>query len=62
MRNFDVAGYGVGASSDPCSNTYMGTTRNSEVEAKVASRAILRHSYNIRVALSLHSIGILRIK
>ena len=57
MRNFDVAGYGVGASSDPCSNTYMGTARNSEIETRVASDAILRHSYNIRVALSLHSIG-----
>ena len=57
MRNFDVAGYGVGASSNPCSNTYMGTSRNSEIETRVASDAILRHSYNIRVALSLHSIG-----
>ena len=60
MRNFDVAGYGVGASNDPCSNTYMGTSRNSEIETRVASDAILRHSYNIRVALSLHSIGMRR--
>ena len=58
MRNFDVAGYGVGASSDPCSNVYMGTARNSEIETQIASKSILENKYNIRVALSLHSIGI----
>ena len=57
MRNFDVAGYGVGASSDPCSDTYMGEKRNSEIETRIASKEILDHQRNIRVALSLHSIG-----
>ena len=58
MRNFDVAGFGVGASSDSCSNTYKGSARNSEIETQIASDAILANKYNIRVALSLHSIGI----
>ena len=57
MRNFDVAGFGVGASSDPCSNTYKGLERNSEIETRIASKEILDNARNIRVALSLHSIG-----
>ena len=57
MRNFDVAGYGVGASSDPCSNVFMGHKRNSEIETQIASKEILDHAKNIRVSLSLHSIG-----
>ena len=58
MRNFDVAGFGIGASTDPCRDTYQGLARNSEPETAAASRAILRHAYNIRVSLSLHSIGL----
>jgi hypothetical protein len=57
MRNFDVAGYGVGASSNPCRETYQGIKRNSEIETRIASKEILDHQRNIRVALSLHSIG-----
>ena len=57
MRNFDVAGFGVGASSDPCSNTYKGSGRNSEIETRIAFKEILDNAYNIRVSLSLHSIG-----
>ena len=57
MRNFDVAGFGVGASSNPCSNVYKGRNRNSETETQIASQAILDNARNIRVALSLHSIG-----
>ena len=57
MRNFDVAGFGVGASSKPCSNVYKGKNRNSETETQIASQAILDNARNIRVALSLHSIG-----
>ena len=57
MRNFDVAGFGVGASSDPCSNTYKGSHKSSEIETRIASKEILDNARNIRVALSLHSIG-----
>ena len=57
MRNFDVIGFGVGASTDPCNDTYRGPEPASENETQAASRAILRHSNNIRVALSIHSIG-----
>ena len=57
MRNFDTTGFGVGASSDPCSNTYKGSDRNSEIETRIAFKEILDNAYNIRVSLSLHSIG-----
>ena len=57
MRNFDTSGFGVGASSDPCSNTYKGSDRNSEIETRIAFKEILDNAYNIRVSLSLHSIG-----
>ena len=57
MRNFDTSGFGVGASSDPCSNTYKGPGRNSEIETRIAYKEILENAYNIRVSLSLHSIG-----
>ena len=57
MRNFDTSGFGIGASSDPCSNTYKGSGRNSEIETRIAFQEILENAYNIRVSLSLHSIG-----
>jgi len=57
MRNFDTTGFGIGASSDPCSNTYKGSGRNSEIETRIAFKEILDNAYNIRVSLSLHSIG-----
>ena len=57
MRNFDTSGFGIGASSDPCSNTYKGSGRNSEIETRIAFKEILDNAYNIRVSLSLHSIG-----
>jgi len=56
-RNWDVIGFGVGASSNPCSDTYKGTARNSEPETKVIAEAIQKYKSNIRIYLSFHSYG-----
>ena len=56
-RNYDVVGYGVGASDNPCSDTYKGLQPGSQPEVAAASRVVLRHGPRIRVSLSLHSYG-----
>jgi murein tripeptide amidase MpaA len=56
-RNYDVIGYGVGASRNPCSDQYEGRKPNSEPEVAAASSVVQRHRDNIRVSLSLHSYG-----
>ena len=35
-RNYDTVGFGVGASDDPCSDSYKGEAANSEPEVKAA--------------------------
>ena len=57
MRNFNTSGFGIGASSDSCTDTFKGPYKNSEPETKVAYKEILDNARNIRVSLSLHSIG-----
>ena len=57
MRNFNTSGFGIGASSDSCTDTFKGPYRNSEPETRVAYQEILDNARNIRVSLSLHSIG-----
>lgn len=56
-RNFNVVGFGIGASSDPCQEIYQGAKRNSEPEVRTVSEALLEHNNTIRVALTLHSYG-----
>ena len=56
-RNFDVVGFGVGASSQPCSDNYSGAFAASEPEVQAASGVVMRHRDRIRVSLSLHSYG-----
>jgi len=57
-RNWDVIGFGAGAtSSNPCSETYKGTSRNSEPETKAVAAAVLAIKENVRIYLSFHSYG-----
>ena len=56
-RNFDVIGFGVGASNQSCSDSYSGPFAASEPEVKAAAGVVMRHRNNIRVSLSLHSYG-----
>ena len=56
-RNYDVVGYGIGASDNPCSDNYKGVSPLSEPEVKAASDVVLQYNNEIRVSLSLHSYG-----
>ena len=56
-RNYDVVGFGIGASEDPCSDSYSGKKARSEPEVIAASDVVMQHSNHIRVSLSLHSYG-----
>lgn len=56
-RNYDVIGYGVGGSSDPCSDNYMDESAGSQAEVKAASEVLMTHRQKLRVSLSLHSYG-----
>jgi len=57
-RNWDVIGFGAGVtSSNPCSETYKGTARNSEPETKAISKTILKYKSTIRIYLTFHSYG-----
>ena len=39
-RNWDVVGFGVGASDDPCKNTYGGEAPNSEPEVSYSASKV----------------------
>ena len=56
-RNYEVVGYGIGASDNPCSNNYKGQSANSQPEVIAASTVVLSRQNYIRVSLSLHSYG-----
>lgn len=56
-RNWKVEGFGVGASDNPCSNTYKGTGPNTEPEVIAASKTLDSLKDIVRVSLSLHSAG-----
>ena len=56
-RNYDVIGFGVGASNDSCSNTYLGPYPASEPEVRAATEVLMGNREKIRVSLSLHSFG-----
>jgi len=56
-RNWDVAGYGVGADTDPCTDTYGGEGPGTQPEVLAASKNILARRDRIRVSLSVHSYG-----
>jgi len=57
-RNWDVIGFGLGVvSSNPCSETYKGTSANSEPETKAIASTIQQFKNNIRIYMSFHSFG-----
>lgn len=56
-RNFDVVGFGVGASNDSCSDTYSGRARNSEPEVRALTENLMKRRNNVRISMSLHSHG-----
>jgi len=57
-RNWDVIGFGAGAtSSNPCSETYKGTAPNSEPETQVIAETIQKFKSNVRIYLTFHSYG-----
>ena len=57
-RNWDVVGFGAGAtSSNPCSETYKGTARNSEPETQAIAAELQKHRDTVRIYLSFHSYG-----
>ncbi|XP_063782820.1 carboxypeptidase A2-like [Pseudophryne corroboree] len=53
-RNWDAGFGGLGASADPCSNTYHGPRAESELEVKTMADFIRRHG-NIKGVVSIHS-------
>jgi len=57
-RNWDVIGFGEGVtSSNPCSETYKGASRDSEPETKAVAETIQKFKDNIRIYLTFHSYG-----
>lgn len=56
-RNWDVVGFGVGASKDPCDNTYAGKAPNSEPEVKAVTTKLMELKDTVRASVSLHSYG-----
>ncbi|XP_025409670.1 carboxypeptidase B-like [Sipha flava] len=54
-RNWDWHWGGVGASRDPCSDTYAGSRAFSEPETRAVSDFLLDHRDRIQVYLTLHS-------
>ena len=54
-RNFDVVGFGVGASSFPCDDNYMGESAATQPEVISATNVILR--VKPQVSMSFHSYG-----
>lgn len=56
-RNWEVIGYGLGASTNPCSETYQGTSKASEPETQAVANTFKKFQDNIRIYVSFHSYG-----
>ncbi|XP_058043774.1 carboxypeptidase B-like [Ahaetulla prasina] len=54
-RNFDAAWCTVGASTNPCSETYCGSKPESEKETKALADFIRRNKSTIKAYLTIHS-------
>lgn len=54
-RNFDAGWCSVGASSSPCSETYCGTSPESEIESKNLANFIRKNISTIKAYLTIHS-------
>ncbi|XP_076302722.1 carboxypeptidase B-like [Lasioglossum baleicum] len=56
-RNYDIAWMTVGASDNPCSDTYAGPKPFSEPETKQMSNFLLARKGQIKAYITLHSYG-----
>ncbi|XP_034490427.1 carboxypeptidase B [Drosophila innubila] len=56
-RNFDIGWSGYGSSTNPCSDTYRGTSPASEQETKVVADFLSKRKYNLEAYLTYHSYG-----
>jgi len=56
-RNWNVTGYGVGASENPCEDTYGGEQPGSQPEVQAAARNLMARRDRIRISISVHSYG-----
>jgi carboxypeptidase A2 len=56
-RNFDFQWGELGASANPCHDTYRGVKAFSEVETQILRDAVLELKENCKFYLSLHSYG-----
>ncbi|XP_020512301.2 carboxypeptidase B [Labrus bergylta] len=54
-RNFDAGWCSMGASSNPCSDTFCGYSPESEIEAKNVANFIRRNKSTIKAYLTVHS-------
>ncbi|KAF6716702.1 Carboxypeptidase B [Oryzias melastigma] len=54
-RNFDAGWCTVGASSNPCSDTFCGSTPESEIEVKNVANFIRKNQSSIKAYLTVHS-------
>nr|XP_046227460.1 carboxypeptidase B [Scatophagus argus] len=54
-RNFDAGWCSMGASSNPCSDTYCGSTPESEIEVRNVANFIRRNKSIIKAYLTVHS-------
>ncbi|XP_030625017.1 carboxypeptidase B [Chanos chanos] len=54
-RNFDAGWCTLGASSNPCSDTYCGSSPESEVEVKAVADFIRKNKATIKAYLTIHS-------
>ncbi|MEQ2175577.1 hypothetical protein GOODEAATRI_019264 [Goodea atripinnis] len=54
-RNFDAGWCTIGASSDPCSDTFCGKTPESEIETKTVADFIRRNKSTIKAYITVHS-------
>ncbi|XP_060662089.1 LOW QUALITY PROTEIN: carboxypeptidase B [Drosophila nasuta] len=56
-RNFDIGWNGYGSSTNPCSDTYRGTSPASEQETKVVAEFLAKRKHNLDAYLTYHSYG-----
>uniref|UniRef100_A0A3B5M085 Carboxypeptidase B1 (tissue) n=1 Tax=Xiphophorus couchianus TaxID=32473 RepID=A0A3B5M085_9TELE len=54
-RNFDAGWCTIGASSNPCSETFCGSTAESEIESKNVANFIRDNKSTIKAYLTVHS-------
>lgn len=56
-RNFDISWKGYGSSTNPCSDTYRGSSPASELETKAVAEFLSKRKYNLEAYLTYHSYG-----